>query len=192
MKRRWLRGVLLGVSLALLLAGGVALAQPPVTVDPSCRGCCPNAIDPYTCDFWTITSTGWDAGEKMIAWFTSPGPFGSIAAWPLAADGNGTLEFYVANWCDPLSPEEASVQGGAPYHFIPPEPPGWQAGDYGQWTVEVKSDGGPSQGTATGHVLFAQDCSALEFVPEPGTIALLGSGLLGVAGYAGLRWRGRQ
>jgi hypothetical protein len=30
MKRHWLRGVLLGVSLALLLAGGVALAQQPV------------------------------------------------------------------------------------------------------------------------------------------------------------------
>ncbi|HEM60686.1 MAG TPA: PEP-CTERM sorting domain-containing protein [Chloroflexi bacterium] len=28
-----------------------------------------------------------------------------------------------------------------------------------------------------------------EFVPEPGTIALLGSGLLGLAGYAGLRRR---
>ena len=30
MKKYWLRGMLLGVSLALLLAGGVALAQEPV------------------------------------------------------------------------------------------------------------------------------------------------------------------
>lgn len=28
-----------------------------------------------------------------------------------------------------------------------------------------------------------------EFVPEPGTVLLLGSGLMGLAGYAGLRWR---
>ena len=30
MKKHWLRGVLLGVSLALLLTGGLALAQGPV------------------------------------------------------------------------------------------------------------------------------------------------------------------
>jgi len=31
-----------------------------------------------------------------------------------------------------------------------------------------------------------------EFVPEPGTLALLGSGLAGLAGYASLRWRTRK
>jgi hypothetical protein len=29
-------------------------------------------------------------------------------------------------------------------------------------------------------------------VPEPGSILRLGSGLMGLAGYAGLRWRTRQ
>jgi hypothetical protein len=31
-----------------------------------------------------------------------------------------------------------------------------------------------------------------EFVPEPGTIMLLGTGLMGLAGYGALRWRGRD
>jgi len=31
-----------------------------------------------------------------------------------------------------------------------------------------------------------------EFVPEAGSLLILGSGLVGLAGYAGLRWRGRK
>jgi hypothetical protein len=42
-------------------------------------------------------------------------------------------------------------------------------------------------------ILFAERCpEEVEFVAEPGTILLLGSGLMGLGGYAGLRWRARQ
>jgi hypothetical protein len=35
-------------------------------------------------------------------------------------------------------------------------------------------------------------CEAEEFVPEPGSVLLLGSGLAGLAGYAALRWGARE
>jgi len=50
---------------------------------------------------------------------------------------------------------------------------------------------GPAEEEASAFVLLAEVCEA-EFVPEPGTLMLLGSGLAGLAGYAGLRWRTKE
>jgi hypothetical protein len=49
MKKHGLRGVLLAVSLALLLSGGVALAQGTLSPDKTCVQCIPACLTTPTC-----------------------------------------------------------------------------------------------------------------------------------------------
>ena len=61
----------------------------------------------------------------------------------------------------------------------------------GYYPIESVDEYPPYAGECT--VLCLDPCEVEEeFVPEPGTILLLGSGLAGLAGYAGLRWRTRD
>jgi hypothetical protein len=48
-RRNWLRGFVLGINLALLLSGGVALAQTG-SVQPYCYVCCDKCREPWACD----------------------------------------------------------------------------------------------------------------------------------------------
>jgi hypothetical protein len=198
MKTHSLRGLLLGVSLALLLVGGAALAQGlSITVDQDCFECWARA------DGWPppddhivhLTLDGYDPNEYHCGRLTMAGVLWEWGCWYPVLPGPPctvelavlceTQEVMMASDCSANGPAAAGANfgNGAP-------------AEYGEWVWRMWQTGTMDPNDVTAGPVFANfeyaEVCEEEFVPEAGTILLLGSGLAGLAGYATLRWRTRE
>jgi len=191
MKKHWLRGVLLGVSLALLLAGGVALAQ-SLDAWPDCFQCLPEAMDAAQADgpyYYNWESCGWESGEPLYYRET----FANGQYWDddeESADEDGCMADGPWTWTCAGTTGHHSANVTAGNAWVWPDD-FWGPFEICVSPLDAQADQVSADQIVCDTILFAEVCEA-EFVPEAGTLMLLGSGLAGLAGYAALRWRTRE
>jgi hypothetical protein len=170
-----------------LLAAGTAFAQLSLVIEPSCVECCPlENLGPCPGFTTGVVGKGWQANERLVLVLRGPGPAGPFGTGFFSADDTGGLEAQLIFFCENpwVAAEGRPAQLSDGYWWIHPD---WRPQDYGLWNLEVRGD----SGSTAASFLFAEDCAAAEFVPEPGTAMLVATGVAGAAAYATLRLRGR-